>query len=240
VWKNAESALDGTGDVDTAIPRADWPPLIEAFHTWACEHKLGPVIECPHAPNVMHLVALCGDQPFFEMDLMAKKIFLGSTLFDAEQLLPLVDMDERGFRRVVPGAEGLMKLVYNGLRRNGTPNVQGLHDKRIAELIRRDPDGVRLAAEHLFGPARPAGLRLAAAVEAGGWDRWAALRLQAWFLLGTAREPQSAVARARFHVARRKCPVLIAVTTGGRRIPDDRDVWLARVRADHEVTSTCR
>ena len=236
VWKNAEFALEGTGDIDSAVPRADWPPLMKEFHDWAGEHGLGPVIECPHAPNVMHLVALCDDEPFFELDLMAKKIFLGSTLFEAEQLLPLAEMDALGFRRVLPGAEGLMKLVYNGVRRDGTPNVNGLATKRVAELLRNDPDGARLAAEQLFGPAGRAGLRLARVVAAGEWDRRAALELQAWFLLRAAREPRSVAARARFHVARRRCPVLVSVTSGGRRIPGDREEWITRVRRDHNVS----
>jgi hypothetical protein len=235
VWKNAESALEGTGDVDSAVRRADWPPLMEAFHSWAGGRGLGPVIECPHAPNVMHLVALQEAEPFFEVDLMAKKIFLGSTLFDADHLLPLAVMDARGFRRARPGAEGLMKLVYNGVRRDGTANVEGLANKRIGDLLSNDPEGARLAASALFGAAERAGLRLAERVANGGWDRRAALELQGWFLLRAAREPRSVLARVRFHAVRTRCPVLSAVTYGGRRVPDDQQEWLARVRRDHVV-----
>jgi hypothetical protein len=236
VWKNVESALEGTGDIDTAVPRPNWPPLVDAFHAWAAEHGVGPVIECPHAPNVMHLIALSRDEPFLEMDLMAKKIFLGRALFDAEQLLELAEIDARGFRRVRRGAEGLMKLVYNGLRRDGTANADGLAIKRIPALLGADPEGAQRAAELLFGRAGRAGLQLADAVVAGGWDRRAALELQAWFLVGAVAQPASVLARARFHVARRRCPVLVAVTSGGRRVSGDHEEWLAHVRSDHKVT----
>jgi hypothetical protein len=237
VWKNVDSAVTGIGDVDSAAPVADWPVLTDEFRSWAATHGLGPVIACPHAPNLLHLVALDGPAPFFELDLVARKVFLGSTMFVPGDLLPLSEFDARGFRRTRPGAEGLIKLVNNGARRDGRPNHEGLRAKRIPELLARDPDGVRDAARALFGPARRAVLDLSDAVVAGRWDRRAMLAVQGWFLVRAVGEPASVAARLRFRSNREKCPVLVAVFSG-RRVPGDLEEWINRVAREHEVFDT--
>ena len=237
VWKNVESAVTGIGDIDSAAPREDWPMLTGEFRRWAGSNGLGPVIACPHAPNLLHLVALDGPAPFFEVDLVARKVFLGSTLFVPGDLLPLSELDARGFRRARPGTEGLIKLINNGARRDGRPNEEGLRAKRIPDLLARDPQGVRETARRLFGPARRAAIQLADAVAAGSWDRRAMLALQGWFLVRAVGEPASVVARVRFRSNRDKCPVLVAVFSG-RRVPGDRREWIDRVARDHEVFDT--
>jgi hypothetical protein len=237
VWKNVESAVTGVGDIDSAAPRADWPRLTDAFHAWADEHALGPVIVCPHAPNLLHLVALDGPAPFFEVDLVARKVFLGSTLFVPSDLAPLTELDARGFRRTRSGAEGLIKLVNNGARRDGRANEEGLAAKHIPELLARDPRGVRDAARLLFGPARAPVLDLVHAVLNGSWDRRAMLNVQAWFLLRAVAEPASVAARVQFRRNRVRCPVLTAVFAG-RRVPGDRVAWLDEVAREHEVRAT--
>jgi hypothetical protein len=232
-WKNVDSALDGFGDVDSAAPREEWPLLADEFSSWAFASGLGPVVLCPHAPNLLHLIALRDDEPFFELDLVGRKVFLGCTLFLPEDLRAVAEMDERGFRRVRPGAEGLIKLVGNGALRNGLPNVSGLRSKRIPELLAADPEGVRLAAP-LFGPAEQSVLILAGAVVRGSWDRRAMLSLEAWFLARALKEPRSVAARLRFRRARRSCPVLRAVFSG-RAIPGDVTSWITDVQRTHAV-----
>jgi hypothetical protein len=232
-WKNVDSALNGYGDVDSAAPREDWPRLADEFSAWAFSFGLGPVVLCPHAPNLLHLVALRENEPFFELDLVGRKVFLGSTLFVPEDLRSVTEMDERGFRRVRAGAEGLIKLVGNGALRNGLPNRPGLRSKRIPQLLAADPDGVRVAAR-LFGPAERSILILASAAVRGSWDRRAMLSVEAWFLARALKEPKSVAARLRFRQARRSCPVLRAVFSG-REIPSDVDGWLADVGRTHEI-----
>lgn len=234
-WKNVESALTGVGDVDAVAPGDSWDRITLEFRRWAVEYGLGPVIECPHAPFLRHLVALSPERPeFYELDLNRRKIFLGSTLFLPGDLLPLTIVDERGFRRLRPGAEGVLKLIQNGAHRSGRPNAKGLQAKRVRELLLEDPEGVH-ACGRLFGRARGAILRASDALAADSWDRPAILTVEAWCLLRAILEPQGVLARVRFRVNRRRCPVLAAVVTGHRRVPPDRERWLADVATTHIV-----
>jgi hypothetical protein len=234
-WKNVESALSGTGDIDSVVPGDAWDSVTLEFRRWASEYGLGPVIECPHAPFLRHLVALSPTRPeFYELDLNRRKIYLGSTLFRPADLLPLTITDERGFRRLRPGAEGLLKLIQNGALHDGRPNEAALRTKSIRELISQDPEGARACARQ-FGKARGEVLRASDALVAGSWDRRAIAMVNAWCLLRAVAEPRSVLARIRFRINRRSCPVLKAVFEGQRRIPPDRDRWLAAVASNHII-----
>lgn len=234
-WKNVESALAGVGDIDSVAPREDWDRVEVEFRRWAFEHGLGPVVVCPHAPFLLHLVALSSERSeFYELDVNRRKVFLGSTLFLPEDLLPLAIMDERGFRRLRPGAEGILKLVQNGMLRDGRPNQGGLASKGIPESLRQDPEGVRGGAR-LFGPAADAVLRAARALMEGDWDRWALLEMEGWFLARAVTEPDSVRARIRFRINVRRCPVLSAVVLNHRRIGEEPETWVRRVSQTHRV-----
>jgi hypothetical protein len=233
IWKNAESALNGWGDIDSAADPRDWDAIIHEFLVWATAHRLGPVVICRHAPDLVAAAALHDGEPFFELDLLPSKVFLGSTMFRYQDLLPLAEIDGRGFRRIRPGAEGLIKLLCNGTHRNGLPDQRGLDAFGVVPLLVRDPDGAGAMAS-LFGPGERAALRLVAAVVEGGWDRQALLRLQGWFLLRALREPRSVTDKIRFRAALRRCPVLRAMISG-RRIPQPADDWLRTVRTNHDV-----
>lgn len=234
--KNADSALAGYGDIDSAASSSHWPILIAEFERWASVHGLGPVISCPHIPNLTHNVALAGAEPFFELDLMTRKVFLGSTLYTPADIASLAELDTRGFRRLRPGAEGLFKLVNNGSWRSGRPNEKALQSKQIPELLACDPEGVRLAAS-LFGPSERQIVALAEAVVAGRWNRRAMLAVEAWSVIRAVGEPQSVAARVRARVAVRKCPVLQAVFKWGRRAPTPPEAWLRHVARTHRVSN---
>lgn len=233
VFKNAESAFNGFGDVDSSAPRDEHKVLIEEFRSWAERNRLGPVVVCEHAPTLAVLVALSGAEPFFALDLSSRKIFLGSTMFTPRLLRPLAEIDNRGFRRLRPGAEGMIKLLLNGTRRDGHPNVRALEAKDVPRLLALDPEGVRQAAR-MFGPAEKATVKLAHAVVMGGWDRRAALTAQGWFVLRAVTEPKSVRDRARFRIAVKRCPLLRAAMAG-RRVPAHASQWLDEVRRTHDV-----
>lgn len=235
VLKHPESAFTGSGDIDSAAPRASWAAIESTFRGWADEQKLGQVISCPHAPGWLHLVALdpLGGH-FYELDVNQRKLFLGSTFYRAEDLLALATMDPRGFRRVRPGAEGLLKLIHNGTRRGGQPNPEGLRAKRARELMAADRTGMELASR-LFGSAGRAILRGADACLAGRWDRAAMIAVELRFLLRAPLEPRGILWRLRFRVEKRRCVVLRTVFRNRRPPPADAGPWLAAVRRNHRV-----
>jgi len=236
VWKNAESALYGLGDIDAAAPQSDWPTIERIFCKWAARRGLGPVVICRHIPGGVNLVALPKEQAtFLEMGVKARRIWRGSTLFLVDDLFPMATVDPLGFRRLRPGAEGLFKLFLNGTHRDGTANEVGLRQKRVVELLRADPEGVRQASV-LFGPGRRAAVASARAVRRGDWDRRSVLAAQSWMLLRAFRNPGVLVARIRFRLrGSRECPVVRAILTEGRRMPQDLGRWLERVALDHEI-----
>lgn len=234
VLKHPDSAFTGHGDIDSVAPRCAWRRIEAAFLDWARQNRLGHVIACPHAPGWLHLIALDPHGGhFYELDINERKLLLGSTLYIAEDLLPLSVQDPRGFRRLRPGAEGLFKLIHNGTRRGGRRNARGLRDKDVRSLLEADPLGTRLAARH-FGWAETAILRGCDALMAGKWDQPAMLFTELRSLSRAATEPRGIAWRLRFRIMRRKCP-LLRVVFAGRQPPADVADWLREVRRTHDV-----
>ncbi len=237
VWKNADRALGEDGDVDSVAPRPLWPAVEDLFRGWASDNALGPVGVCRHFANVPIFVAVPPGEPtLLELDVRTGKVWRGASLFTLEDLRPLAEIDPRGFRRVRPGAEGLFKLLLNGVRGTGGPDWPALREKRVAELLRADPEGARLAAGLLGWASGPA-IRAAERVAAGGWDRPAMTGVMAWALAGAGRDPGVFAQRVRFRAELSKtvarCPLLTTIWYHDRRIPADRAEWLSRVAAAH-------
>jgi len=236
VWKNVESALTGLGDLDTSAPPGDWDAIEREFSAWAERNRLGGVAACRCVPRTVNLIAVPAEEPtFLQLEVKGQVTFRGSTLFDAEDLIPLMQLDPRGFRILRPGAQGLFKFMTNGTLRGGRPNREAIVSKRVLELLREDPEGVRAAAR-LIGPGRRAALRGVEAALGGGWDRVAMLRLEA---LGFARaftEPRTLGQRVWFRlVNKRSCPVLKLVYRAHRTTPADPEGWLTEVARTHPV-----
>lgn len=239
VWKNITSAFAGTGDVDSFAPPSDWPAIQQTFVDWARAQGLGPVLVCRHIPQGPHFITFEPGSPYIvQLDVKVRGTFRGSTLVDTWSLLPLTELDERGFRRARPGAEGVIKLCMNGVRRGGRPNEEALRAKGVAQLLASDPEGVARAAEWL-GPARDALLRGVTAVIAGGWDRSAMTAVEAWCLVRAVTEPTVAASRWWFlNVTAERCLVVDLIRTHDRRIDGDLDTWLASAAEGHELVPT--
>jgi len=234
VWKNAESAFTGTGDIDAAAPVTDWPRIEREFRAWAQASGAGPVVVCRHIPGGLNLIAVPPDDvTFLEMGVKARRIWRGSTLFVLEDILPMAVMDPRGFRRLRPGAEGFFKLLLNGTRHGSGQNVAAMEAKGVRGLLRMDPEGVEAAAR-LMGPARRGAIRGARRAASGGWSRPAMLTVEGWAIAKAILHPRVAIARLRFRrSAHKTCPVVEAIRGQGRRIPDDREAWLRRLDDTH-------
>ena len=237
-WKNVDTALAGKGDVDSLAPPDTWPAIRETFLEWSSERGFGPAIICRHVPQGPHFITIEPGSPYIvQLDVKERATFRGSTLIDAWTLQPLTEIDERGFRRVRRGADGVIRLCSNGIGKGGRVNTEGLLTKRVAELLAADFEGVEAMAA-LFGPARGAVLRGARAVIEGGWDRRAMATVEAWALARSVAEPKVAASRLWFgQVTLARCPVLRVIRRNDRLIPEDRQAWLREVEATHEVIS---
>jgi hypothetical protein len=232
---DVDEGLAGLGDVDLIAPPATWARLERNFLTWATEHRLGPVVVCDHRPGTLVLVALGPPgELFYELEALGAKYLRGATLYRAEDLAPLLVMDERGFRRLRPGARSILKFMPNGIRWGGRLRWSRAKAQRVLDGVRADPEGARAAAR-LLGPAQKDLLRGARAAAAGRWDRAAMLKVEAWALARAARHPREVAGRLTLRLrGRGGCAVLEAIAAG-RRVPGDAERWLDKVGADHTV-----
>jgi hypothetical protein len=231
VWKGLDEALDGYGDVDAALPHRDWNDLEAAFGEWAMSKGLGPVVSCRHIPGSMLLLAVePGTNRFFELDVKTSAWLAGARLWDADALLPLAKDDERGFRRLSHGAEGVFRLVLNGLRKDGRADAEQIARKQVRELL---VSGERARdAARLFGRTADDVMRCAHAVRAGGWDEVSGRRIRSWARRTALLHPFQALRRARFRlVTRNRCPVIKAVRKG--ELPTNSQAWLVEASKGH-------
>ena len=219
VWKQIDSALEGEGDIDSAADPADWDALEHEFRVWAETDGLEPVAICNHIPGGRNLIAAPERMTsFLELSIKHNKVFRGSMLFTLDELAPLTILDYRGFRRVRPGAEGLLKLVLNGSRWGGRPNFEGLRTKHVAELLdagpRRRPTGARCSGRR----RRPCSPSPTACRPVAGTA--AMIKVDGAALIKAARHPRTLARRAWFRAfSTEHCPVVKAILTGGRLIP---------------------
>jgi thymidylate kinase len=234
VWKSADEALLGTGDVDAVAPRTSWPSIESIFRKWASERGW-PVVVCRHIPWTLNLFALV-DRELLQLEVKSKVSFRGAVHFTAADAVLVSELDDGGFRRLRPGAEGLIKLTLHGLRRGGRPNRQALEHHEVAKSLREDPSGA-VGMAHAFGFARRASIRAAEVFAAGDWDRRAMLTVEGWAAVRAIAQPHVTLQREWFRrVRRRRCPVLQAVYAHQRTLPEDENVWLGHARATgHDV-----
>ncbi|HEV2085400.1 MAG TPA: hypothetical protein VGR09_09975 [Gemmatimonadales bacterium] len=239
VWKNADAALSGSGDIDSAAPLRDWDAILATFRAWAEDVGLGPVIECRHPPKTMFLLAV--DQSrrtFLELDVLGRKYFRGGTLFQADELMPLARLDPRGFRVIRPAAQAIILWLCNGLRWGGRSDSAALQRRRVVELLREDFEGLSQAARCLHLPER-AVLEGAERLVNGTWDRASMLKIEGSAILRALSAPRILLSRARFRLwTKQSCPVLRTVFYSERKIPEDYNSWLREVRSRHRVFDT--
>ena len=238
-WKNVDSAFAGTGDVDSLAPPSAWPAIRQVFVDWATEREYGPVVVCPHVRLGPHFITLQPGAPYIvQLDVKERATFRGSTLIDADELMGLCVLDDRGFRRVRQGADGVIRLLSNGVRPGGRMNAEGLAKKNVKRLLAADPEGVEAMAR-LFGPARSAVVAGAQAVVGGGWDRRAMAIVEGWSLARSTAEPRLAATRLWFaQVEKKRCAVISLIRDDDRRVPRNPEAWLERVGEHHEVIPT--
>jgi len=233
VWKNVDSGLSGAGDVDFVTPQRAWPAVEGVFRSWARAWELGPVIVCRHMPDTMFLIAV--DQArndFVQLDVRSRMTFHGSTVFVPSDLGSCFELDERGFRRLRPGAEGLLKLVISGIAPAGKPRQRAIVKEDVVQLLSRDSQGV-MAGAALCAPVQMAARSGAQALVEGGWNRRAMATVEAWFVVKGFTEPRTAWRRVRAKRAKAHCELIQTSIKSSRHIPGNIDDWLTRVEKDH-------
>jgi hypothetical protein len=231
VWKNADRAIAGHGDIDSISPPSDRDLLLREFSRWASNNGMEPQFVCRHLPGSVLGVAVRDRDELVELQLCERAVFRGSTLFTTRETGPLMMMDHRGFRRMRPGSEGFLLLFFNGMKRGGRPLLHGEKVERLMALMRDDPSGMEAAA-HLFGPVRRHASRLAAAALDRDWERTSALWVEGWAVMRGLKDPSFFTARATYRMRSRRCP-LLPVLRRGRRPQGNIDAFLARAKRTH-------
>lgn len=236
VWKNASSALEGRGDLDVIAPPADWDAIESEFRRWAEAAGLDPVAVCRHAPGSMFLLAADPGRPaFFELDIKARGSYRGRTVFRASDLQPLAELDSRGFRRLRPGAEGVLKLILNGTSDDGSLNPRRVQREGIVELLRQDPVGAAQATQ-LFGRARTQVAALLDGFLRGQWDRSRMLVFRAQLRLGMIFEPAELLRRLWTRIRPGAgCRGIKSLIKEERLVPGDPTSLQQLVRTHHTV-----
>jgi hypothetical protein len=232
VWKNADRALTGSGDIDSVAPAVEHGELARVFTSWAVQRGYRWVVRCSHAGGILVLIAV-QDSKWAQLDLVFETPFRGARLFSAEQLPPLMIMDPRGFRRVRDGAEGLFLFLYKGTRRGGRPDWADMEKYRILEKMQRDWEGAE-AAGRLLGRAGAPVLSAARHALTGRWETTPMLQAEALVLMRALVHPRALAAR----VIKRswtlpRCAVSQAIDAG--RQPESLQGWLRDVASDHAV-----
>ncbi|HEX6207141.1 MAG TPA: hypothetical protein VF058_02170 [Actinomycetota bacterium] len=233
IWKNTDRALAGSGDVDSAAPTRDHAELATLFYDWAEGQGLQWVIECVHAEGVLALIAV-SESTWAQLDVAAESSFRGTRLFTAEDLVPLMVMDQRGFRRIREGAEGLLLFLYKGIRWGGRRMGQGLEKYGVLQKMAGDWEGTEEAITRLGLPRAPM-VRAIRAAARGRWERFPLIHAEAVMMMRGLAHPRFLLSRAASRGwGMRQCDVLKAIGAAHRiSVP----TWLEDVRANHTVTA---
>jgi len=214
VWKGADAVPVPDGDIDSLARDRDWPAVESTFVAWASEGSFDRVAVCRHLPGTLILAALGGHDArrLLQLDVVAHKQLHGALLFRAADIEPLLVLDEeRGFRRLRRGAEGLLRVALD----------KG--DSAARRLIESDREGAERAAD-LSG-----GLGRAALAYADDGSRARFVHRAAHVSPRLVGEGLSFDLNWRW-----RCPLLRALRAE-RRAPADLREWLARVERSHVV-----
>lgn len=214
VWKNAEGTLRGVGDLDVLAPAEDWDAIVEEFQRWSDEQRL-EIVRVSRDQSMRLLAIEPGRSQRFELHVKEWIRFRRARLWHPVQLASLVQWDERGFRRLRAGAEGLLKLVLKATSRSGARRPAQIGKEGIAALMQQDWAGVRETAR-FFGAAERPVLASARSFISGGWNRPASLCVQGWTVLKALAQYAGVGANARLSPRQR-----IAYASSGNR-PDSR------------------
>lgn len=234
VLKNSKAAMQGVGDIDTFAPRSAYPEIERRFRAWAAAQGLRVIVVCHHNWRGPNFVAIRpGDPYLFSLDVKVGRLLRASWLVKVRDAQELAVMDELGYRRLRDGAEGTLKLLFNGMTRGGRRNDTGFREKGIVEALAADPEGA-LIASRFVGAAAPALRHGIRTVLAGGWSRRDMAAVEAWCYARAVLRPW--IPLRQIYWRRVTVPGCAVAQLPRRRLPEDREAWIGRVVASHPVS----
>lgn len=232
VYKNADRALEGDGDVDFLAPRKRWPEIEDAFARWSGIHGLDAMPACRHRPFAMVLVASDHNGSLLQLDVRDRVHFRRATLLTAEDAAPMYVSHALGFRVLRPGAEGALKLALRGMGPRGELREKSVAKYSIRELVRDDPEGAESMTTR-FVPAPDDALAVVRSLADGEWDSARSRSMSRAFATASLRDPVTLARLAMFRRARRTCPLLRWVLQNGQAQPPRLEDWIGEVRGAH-------
>ena len=234
VWKNADAAIAGIGDVDSVAPRRAWQEIAGEFRAWASTTGAGPVVICTHAPGTLVAVACVGPErrSLMQLDVYDRV----GRIAHAEMISTSAELDPRGFRRLRAGAEGLFLLLELS-RRVGRPPRSREETEHMKALLRSDPEGAEQAAR-AAGLGGALALLAARSVAEGRWNFGAMAALELVYAQRAIREPSQRLAWLRFRLSHKKGCAVLRALADDRVIRGDVDAWLRTVSSNHAVFET--
>jgi hypothetical protein len=226
VWKHLERALQGQGDVDAAAPidnidaiRTDIDAV--ARDTLAATH----VILCDHVADKSLQFFVQPDRlpQLFEFDVCSQPSRGLAPWANPHLLLTLATMSTEGIRRLRPGSEAVVSLVYGGLSPTGTSSMRDHEIELVKADLSHDIDGAERACRTLPPwRARQPLLELVTQVMHGRWDRRLAQQAYLGFVMSCCAHPLFAARRTAFRLrlaAGRECVMSRLGRREGRRVP---------------------
>jgi hypothetical protein len=234
VLKNSKAAMNGIGDIDSFASRSDFPDIEDRVRVWSAENGLRFVTVCRHNWRGPIIVAIRDGDPYlFSLDVKIGRLFRGSMLIDVDDAQSFAVMDDLGYRRVREGAEGVMKLLYNGMYRGGAKNEVDFEKKGVLAALQADPAGA-MEASRLVGMAAPALRSTIRAVLDGGWSRRDIAAVEAWCFIRSAARPDYVIRQ--WHWRHMEIPRCAISQLKARRMPDDVDGFLRAVADTHAAS----
>lgn len=242
VWKHLDRALEGRGDIDAATPAGSVRQIAATAVDLAC-HELGAssVIRCSHVAGktLLFFVRPAFLPQLFELDLCRQPSRASAPWADPRRLLELA-VDDDGIRRLRPGAEAVVSLVYHGLSAGGHARLAGDERAIVRHGLAVDLAGAIEACALLPpAPARAPLTSLTEELARGTWSRGHAAAAWFGFMAGALGSPGHAVGRTISRVGQRldrDCVMSRLARHHGRRVPMSIARLLQEARDDgHDV-----
>lgn len=202
VWKHLDRALLGRGDIDAAAPLGDTaaiaadairiaPRILGATHVISCDHVADKWLHFFVQPQLL--------PQLFEFDMCTQPARGFAPWADPEAMLPLAVVGADGIRRLRPGAEAVVSLVYHGLSPHGRYRLAEDEREIVDRGLAEDLSGAQQACSTLLPrPARASLLDLVDCFSVGGWNEKNARRAFFGFMVSGFAQPRFTVRRVLF------------------------------------------